>query len=58
MKGVQNPITLARAVMEQTEHVLMVGAGAERLAAQLALPALMVVVVAVDALPMVVVSVV
>lgn len=30
---VRNPILLARAVMETTPHVLMVGAGAERLAA-------------------------
>jgi len=29
---VRNPILLARAVMEQTEHILMVGAGAERIA--------------------------
>ena len=29
---VRNPITLARAVLERTPHVLMVGAGAERLA--------------------------
>ncbi len=29
---VRNPILLARAVMEHTQHVLMVGAGAERLA--------------------------
>jgi beta-aspartyl-peptidase (threonine type) len=31
---VRNPIMLARAVMERTPHVLMVGAGAERLARQ------------------------
>ncbi|MGH7948213.1 MAG: isoaspartyl peptidase/L-asparaginase, partial [Candidatus Binataceae bacterium] len=29
---VRNPITLARAVMERTPHLLMVGAGAERFA--------------------------
>jgi len=30
--GIRNPVQLARAVMEQTPHVLMVGRGAERLA--------------------------
>jgi beta-aspartyl-peptidase (threonine type) len=30
-----HPISLARAVMEHTEHVLLVGAGADRLAAEL-----------------------
>jgi len=34
-KTPKNPITLARAVMEQTEHVLIVGAGADQLAAKL-----------------------
>ena len=32
---VRHPISLARAVMEQTPHVLLVGAGAEQLAAEL-----------------------
>jgi isoaspartyl peptidase/L-asparaginase-like protein (Ntn-hydrolase superfamily) len=32
-----HPITLARAVMERTEHVLLVGAGADRLAQELGL---------------------
>lgn len=31
---VRNPITLARAVMERSEHVMMVGAGAEKFAEQ------------------------
>lgn len=31
---VRNPITLARAVMEKSEHVMMVGAGAEKFAEQ------------------------
>lgn len=31
---VKNPITLARAVMEKSEHVMMVGAGAEKFAEQ------------------------
>lgn len=35
---VRNPILLARAVMETTPHVLMVGAGAERLAAAAGIP--------------------
>ncbi len=35
--GVVNPVLLARAVMEQTEHILMVGEGAARLAAELGL---------------------
>jgi L-asparaginase / beta-aspartyl-peptidase len=35
---VRNPILLARAVMEHTRHVLMVGAGAERLARVARLP--------------------
>ena len=30
--GVRNPVLLARAVMEETPHVMLVGAGAERLA--------------------------
>ena len=34
-KTPKNPITLARAVMEQTEHVLIVGSGADQLAAKL-----------------------
>ena len=29
---VKNPITLARAVMEKSEHVMMIGAGAEKFA--------------------------
>jgi beta-aspartyl-peptidase (threonine type) len=35
--GVRNPVLLARAVMEETPHVLLVGAGAERLAARVGL---------------------
>ncbi len=34
VRRVKNPIRLAQAVMELTEHVLMVGAGAERLATE------------------------
>ncbi len=34
-KTPKNPITLARAVMEQTEHVLIVGLGADQLASKL-----------------------
>jgi beta-aspartyl-peptidase (threonine type) len=34
---VRNPVLLARAVMEQTPHVLFAGAGAERIAAELGL---------------------
>jgi beta-aspartyl-peptidase (threonine type) len=33
LQRVKNPITLARAVMEKSEHVMMVGAGAEKFAA-------------------------
>ncbi len=36
-KTPKHPISLARAVMEQTEHVLIVGAGADALAASLAI---------------------
>ncbi len=36
--GYGNPITLARRVMEQTPHVLLVGRGAERFAAELGFP--------------------
>lgn len=32
LQRVKNPITLARAVMEKSEHVMMVGAGAEKFA--------------------------
>ena len=35
---VRNPILLARAVMEHTPHILMVGAGAERLAREAGIP--------------------
>ena len=35
---VRNPILLARAVMECTPHILMVGAGAERLAREAGIP--------------------
>ncbi|GBD09336.1 Isoaspartyl peptidase [Candidatus Thermoflexus japonica] len=38
VRRVCNPIALARAVMERTPHVLLVGAGAEALAALLGLP--------------------
>ncbi|MGB7068072.1 MAG: isoaspartyl peptidase/L-asparaginase [Pyrinomonadaceae bacterium] len=34
LRHVKNPITLARAVMEQSEHVMMVGDGAEKFAKQ------------------------
>lgn len=37
---VRNPIVLARAVMERSEHVLLAGAGASALARELGLPAL------------------
>ncbi|MQP65279.1 isoaspartyl peptidase/L-asparaginase [Niveispirillum sp. SYP-B3756] len=32
--GIRNPITLARAVMEQSPHVMMIGQGAERFGAE------------------------
>lgn len=35
VSGIRNPVTLARAVMEQSEHVLLAGKEAERFAAQL-----------------------
>lgn len=35
LRGYGNPISLARKVMEETPHVLLVGQGAERLAAEL-----------------------
>lgn len=35
---VRNPITLARAVMDKSEHVMMVGAGAEKFATEQGLP--------------------
>ena len=38
ISGVRNPIRLARAVMEQTPHVLLAGRGAEALAKELGLP--------------------
>lgn len=38
VRRVRNPIVLARAVMERTPHVLLVGAAAEALAAHLGLP--------------------
>lgn len=34
LRRVKNPITLARAVMEKSEHVMMIGDGAERFAAE------------------------
>jgi L-asparaginase / beta-aspartyl-peptidase len=34
LRRVKNPITLARAVMEKSEHVMMAGEGAERFAAE------------------------
>lgn len=34
----RNPVTLARAVMDHTPHVMLVGDGADRLAAELGLP--------------------
>jgi beta-aspartyl-peptidase (threonine type) len=37
VRTVRNPILLARAVMERTPHVLLIGAGAERLAAEVGL---------------------
>ncbi len=36
--GVKNPIALARLVMEQTEHVMLIGNGAEEFARQCKLP--------------------
>src|SRR5439155_1069076 len=38
VRGVRNPIRLARLVMERTQHVLLVGAGAEDFARECALP--------------------
>jgi len=38
VRGVRNPIQLARAVMEQTQHVLLAAEGAHALAQRLALP--------------------
>lgn len=38
VRTVRNPITLARAVMRETPHVLLVGDGAEALARQLGMP--------------------
>ncbi len=35
VSGIRNPVSLARAVMEQSEHVLLAGKEAERFAAQL-----------------------
>lgn len=34
LRRVKNPITLARAVMEKSEHVMMIGEGAEKFAAE------------------------
>ncbi|NIL98670.1 MAG: hypothetical protein GTO53_12145, partial [Planctomycetales bacterium] len=38
VRTVKNPITLARLVMQRTEHVFLVGEGAERFAAQMQVP--------------------
>lgn len=38
VRGVRNPIRLARLVMDKTDHVLMAGYGAERIAAAFGLP--------------------
>lgn len=38
VRGVRNPISLARLVMERTPHVLLVGAGAEEFARECELP--------------------
>jgi beta-aspartyl-peptidase (threonine type) len=38
IRGVQNPISLARAVMERTSHVMLCGSGAEEFARQVNLP--------------------
>src|SRR5262249_48212708 len=38
VRGVQNPISLARAVMEKTSHVMLCGSGAEEFARQVNLP--------------------
>jgi beta-aspartyl-peptidase (threonine type) len=38
VKDVQNPVLLARAVMERTEHVLLAGAGASALAREVGIP--------------------
>lgn len=40
VRTVQNPISLARAVMEKTPHALIAGEGAEALARQLGIPAI------------------
>ena len=36
--GIKNPVSLARKIMEESEHILLVGDGAERFAAQHGLP--------------------
>ncbi len=38
VRGVKNPIRLARIVMERTDHALIAGYGAERIAAAFGLP--------------------
>lgn len=40
VKNILHPVTLARLVMEKTEHCLLVGAGAQRFAKQMGLPEL------------------
>ena len=38
VRGVQNPVTLARAIMEKSEHVMLCRDGAESFARELQLP--------------------
>ncbi len=38
VQGIKHPITLARAVMEQTPHIMLVGKGAEEFAASIGIP--------------------
>lgn len=38
VEGIKHPITLARAVMEQTPHIMLVGKGAEEFAASIGMP--------------------
>jgi L-asparaginase / beta-aspartyl-peptidase len=40
VRDVRNPVTLARAVMERTPHVLLAGAGASALAREVGIPAI------------------
>src|SRR5690606_5883086 len=38
LQGYEHPISVARRVMEQSPHVMLVGAGASRFAAEMGLP--------------------